>query len=189
MRTIMRSSRFSIDNRAPSRPYFAMPGPTTLQPEYDHTVEEKALRDAGVLGRGGGMGSVLYAIDYTHLPPEGIRTIQLIVQGGPFPFPSKDGSKFGNKFGDLPAYSQDYLEFTVPTPGATDRGGRRIVARRSGVLFFTACHYERVQGPGSPAAKKAMTATLDPAWQNGFYVITGMPSDLRRQLRTALAKL
>ena len=167
-----------------------MPGPTTLQPTYDHDVEQKALRDAGILGRGGGgMGNVLYAIDYAHLPPEGIHTIQLIIQGGPYPFPSKDGKKFGNKFGDLPAYSQDYLEFTVLTPGASDRGARRIVARRSGVLFFTACHYERVQGPGGVAAKKAMTATVDPAWQNGFYVITGMSADMRRQLKEALAKI
>ena len=167
-----------------------MPGPKTLTAQYDHSVEQKALRDAGILGRGGGgMGHVLYAIDYAHLPAEAIHTIQLIIQGGPFPFPKKDGSKFGNKFGDLPAYSQNYLEFTVPTPGVSDRGGRRIVARRSGVLFFTACHYERVQGPGSLAAKKVETAKVDPAWQNGFYVITGMSSDLRAQLRTALAKM
>ena len=45
-----------------------MPGPKTLTAQYDHSVEQKALRDAGILGRGGGgMGHVLYAIDYAHL--------------------------------------------------------------------------------------------------------------------------
>ena len=166
-----------------------MPAPSTLTVEIDLPIEQKALREHGLLGRGGGMGNALYAIDFAHLPPEAIRTVQLIAQGGPFPYPHKDGSKFGNRFGDLPSYSGDYLEFTVPTPGASDRGGRRIVARRSGVLFFTACHYERVQGPGNVAAKKAKTATVEPAWQNGFYVITGMPGRLRAELRASLAKL
>ena len=156
----------------------------------DVDVEPKAMRESGRLGRGGnGMGNALYAIDYALLPPEAIRTIQLIVNGGPFPFPRKDGSAFGNRFGDLPAYSSDYLEFTVPTPGASDRGARRIVARRSGVLFFTACHYERVQGRMTMEDRKAATASVDEMWRNGFYVVTGMPADLRANLKAALAKM
>ena len=156
----------------------------------DRAVEERALRESGLLGRGGGgMGNALYAISYDLLPPEAIWTIQLIAQGGPFPYPQKDGSVFGNRFGDLPAYSRDYLEFTVPTPGASNRGGRRIVARRTGVLFFTACHYERVPGPMSVADRRAATAAIDEAWRNGFYVVSGLPADLRAQLRTALARL
>ena len=156
----------------------------------DQVVEEKALRDAGLLGRGGGgMGNALYAIDYALLPPEAIRTIQLIAQGGPFPYPARDGSPFGNRFGDLPAYSGDYLAFTVPTPGVSNRGARRIVARKSGVLFFTACHYERVQGQMSLADRRAATAAVDEAWRNGFYVVTGMPVDLRTLLRAALRRM
>ena len=53
-----------------------MPAPETLQPVYDLAVEQKALREAGLLGRGGDMGNALYAIDYAHLPPQGIRWIR-----------------------------------------------------------------------------------------------------------------
>ena len=39
----------------------------------DRAVEERALRESGLLGRGGGgMGNALYAISYDLLPPEAI---------------------------------------------------------------------------------------------------------------------
>jgi hypothetical protein len=155
----------------------------------DPHVEEKACRQAGLIGRGGGgMGNALFAIDYSALPPEAIATVELIVQGGPFPYPRNDGTVFGNRFGDLPEYSDSYLEFTVPTPGVANRGARRIVARKSGVLFFTACHYERIQGRMSLADRRAATARVDEQWRNGFYVVTGMPLGLREQLRAALSR-
>ena len=68
----------------------------------DRLVEEQALRHSGILGRGDGMGNSLYAMDYALLPPEAQRTIQLIINGGPFPYP-QDGTPFGNRFGDLPS--------------------------------------------------------------------------------------
>lgn len=115
-----------------------MPGPISVT-KYEQALEEHALRKQGMLGRGTGMGNAMYAIDYDSLPPEARNTIKLIISNGPFPFPGKDGSPFGNKFGDLP--TGKYLEYTVPTPGATNRGARRIVARKTtGQLFFTACH-------------------------------------------------
>jgi len=62
------------------------------------------------------------------LPREARETLQLIRQGGTFPY-MKDGSVFGNRERLLPARARGYYrEYTVKTPGARDRGARRIVA-------------------------------------------------------------
>ena len=155
----------------------------------DQSLEQHAMRKAGMLGRGGGMGNALYAIDYDSLPPEARNTIKLIVSNGPFPF-QQDGTPFGNHFGNLP--SGMYLEYTVPTPGATNRGARRIVARlKTAQLFFTACHYERVQVTGGTRSERIQaqlqaTAAIDEEWRNGFYIITGMLPELRDQVSRAI---
>jgi ribonuclease T1 len=157
---------------------------------YDRSLEQHAMREHGLIGRGGGMGNALYAIDYDSLPPEARTTITLIVNNGPFPYPVKDGSPFGNSFHDLP--KGRYLEYTVPTPGAKNRGARRIVARLvTGQLFFTACHYERVQVTGGTkdqrtAARLEATESIDSQWRNGFYIVTGMPPALRDQIVQAI---
>ena len=76
------------------------------------------------------------------LPSEARETIELIDRGGPFPF-SRDGAVFGNRERLLPARPQGhYREYTVITPGSSDRGARRIVAGRTGELFYTSDHYE-----------------------------------------------
>lgn len=151
----------------------------------DWAVEEQTLRKYGLLGRGGGMGNALHAIDYSQLPQQARETIDLIVRGGPFPFP-QDNTPFANEFGDLPAHA-DYREFTVPTPGQKTRGRRRIVARSSGILFFTACHYERVPRRGMTMEERIeLTAQIDPQWRNGFYIITGMTIELRNAIRRSL---
>ena len=79
------------------------------------------------------------------LPPEAQQTFALIRRGGPFPY-SKDGSTFFNREGLLPSRPRGhYKEYTVPTPGARDRGARRIVvggnARGDGVFWYTEDHY------------------------------------------------
>jgi ribonuclease T1 len=75
------------------------------------------------------------------LPPEARETIALIRKGGPFPH-AKDGSTFGNREKLLPLRERGwYREYTVKTPGARDRGARRIVAGRDGTLYYTADHY------------------------------------------------
>ena len=166
-----------------------MPGPVTTT-FIDQSLEEHGLRRHGMLGRGGGMGNSLFAIDYDSLPPEARTTIQRIISDGPFPYPGKDGSNFGNSFGDLP--NGRYLEYTVPTPGATNRGARRIVARcTTAQLFFTACHYERVQVQGGTKIEKdqariSATSAVDDEWKNGFYIVTGMSLDLRNTINTAI---
>lgn len=75
------------------------------------------------------------------LPEEARDTLALIKRGGPFPY-RKDGGTFGNREKRLPARARGYYrEYTVPTPGARDRGARRIVAGRGGEYYYTADHY------------------------------------------------
>jgi ribonuclease T1 len=88
-------------------------------------------------------------IAMAQLPPEARETLALIRQGGPFPY-RRDGAVFANREGLLPARPRGYYrEYTVPTPGAHDRGARRIVAgagdtgdvRTSGEYYYTPDHY------------------------------------------------
>ncbi|MFV8824732.1 ribonuclease domain-containing protein [Thauera sp. WH-2] len=77
------------------------------------------------------------------LPPEAIETLALIRRGGPFPY-RKDGSTFQNRERLLPGKPRGfYREYTVPTPGARDRGARRIVTGGDPpeVFYYTADHY------------------------------------------------
>jgi ribonuclease T1 len=75
------------------------------------------------------------------LPREALETIALIRKGGPFPH-LRDGVTFGNREKLLPARERGwYREYTVNTPGARDRGARRIVAGRDGTLYYTDDHY------------------------------------------------
>ena len=82
----------------------------------------------------------------TSLPPEARQTEQLIRSGGPFPH-AKDGSVFGNRERQLPRQVRGwYREYTVKTPGARDRGARRIVcggraAAAPEACYYTAYHY------------------------------------------------
>jgi ribonuclease T1 len=76
------------------------------------------------------------------LPSEGRATLALIDQGGPFPFPDKDGSTFGNFEGLLPDHPRGYYhEYTVVTPGSQDRGARRIITGDAGEFYWTEDHY------------------------------------------------
>ncbi len=79
------------------------------------------------------------------LPPQAQQTLLRIERGGPFPY-GKDGSVFGNRERILPPRQRGYyLEYTVKTPGARNRGARRIVCggqpRSPDVCFYTGDHY------------------------------------------------
>ena len=82
----------------------------------------------------------------TELPAEGQQTYRLIHQGGPFPH-EKDGTVFGNRERQLPRQVRGYYrEYTVRTPGARDRGARRIVCggevpKQPDACYYTADHY------------------------------------------------
>ena len=75
------------------------------------------------------------------LPAEARQTLQLIKRGGPYPY-QRDGVAFGNYERLLPQRGRGYYrEYTVPTPGAKNRGARRIVAGQSGEYYYTGDHY------------------------------------------------
>jgi ribonuclease T1 len=102
-----------------------------------------AALPAGAFGRGADdlAGGGLPAITARELPAEARTVLALIERGGPFPY-EKDGSTFGNFERRLPLRERGYYrEYTVPTPGARDRGARRIVAGRGGERYYTDDHY------------------------------------------------
>lgn len=71
-----------------------------------------------------------------------VKTLALIDKGGPFPYPKKDGSVFSNREKRLPAKPRGYYrEYTVPTPGAPNRGARRVVRGEHGDTWYTRDHY------------------------------------------------
>ncbi|HSD39621.1 MAG TPA: ribonuclease domain-containing protein [Rhodocyclaceae bacterium] len=75
------------------------------------------------------------------LPPEARTTLQLIRAGGPFPY-RRDGIEFQNREHRLPNKARGYYrEYTVPTPGAYDRGARRIIAGAPEEYYYTPDHY------------------------------------------------
>jgi len=85
--------------------------------------------------------SAIEEIEAAALPPGARDTIVLIRRGGPFPH-RRDGISFGNREKLLPPRERGwYREYTVKTPGARDRGARRIVAGRDGTLYYTEDHY------------------------------------------------
>ena len=79
------------------------------------------------------------------LPKEGREVLAKIRAGGPFAY-ERDGVVFGNREGLLPREVRGYYrEYTVPTPGARNRGARRIVCggpkKSPEVCYYTADHY------------------------------------------------
>jgi ribonuclease T1 len=96
---------------------------------------------AGAFERG---SSSKPSISVSELPPEGRHTLSLIRQGGPFPYPAKDGSTFSNRELRLPKQPRGfYKEYTVKTPGSRDRGARRIICggKSQQDCYYTGDHY------------------------------------------------
>ncbi len=78
-----------------------------------------------------------------YLPPEARATLRSIAAGGPFPH-RQDGVVFGNYEGLLPNEPRGYYhEYTVETPGAGDRGARRIITggEPPQIYYYTDDHY------------------------------------------------
>ncbi|WP_101384988.1 MULTISPECIES: ribonuclease domain-containing protein [Kitasatospora] len=79
------------------------------------------------------------------LPGQAQDTIGLIAKGGPFPYRT-DGVVFDNRESRLPRQRGGYYhEYTVVTPGAGDRGARRIVTGGTGEEYWTQDHYASFQ--------------------------------------------
>jgi ribonuclease T1 len=83
----------------------------------------------------------LPVIAATELPKQAQETIALIKVGGPFPY-SRDGIAFSNREKILPKEKRGYYkEYTVKTPGAKNRGARRIVTGSEGQFYYSDDHY------------------------------------------------
>ena len=81
-------------------------------------------------------------ITLDELPPEALDTLDLIEQDGPFPF-ERDGISFQNRERVLPQKPRGYYrEYTVISPGESDRGARRIIAGENGERYYTDDHYD-----------------------------------------------
>lgn len=94
-------------------------------------------------GQGSGQGFGQPSEPQAGLPAEAWATVELIERGGPFPN-RQDGSVFRNREGLLPAAGRGhYREYTVPTPGARDRGARRLVTGGTppSAWYYTDDHY------------------------------------------------
>jgi ribonuclease T1 len=78
--------------------------------------------------------------------PEGERTavievVATIDAGGPFVY-RQDGTIFQNRERRLPLHPVGFWhEYTVPTPGSSDRGARRVIGGDDDSLFYTRNHY------------------------------------------------
>jgi guanyl-specific ribonuclease Sa len=89
-----------------------------------------------------GADSGLAVKPLSSLPPEAKDTWKLIKAGGPYPYPRNDDVVFGNREKLLPLKQSDYYrEYTVKTPGSSDRGARRLITGRSQELYYTGDHY------------------------------------------------
>jgi len=85
--------------------------------------------------------SGLPTVAVAELPAQARDTLALADRGGPFPY-RQDGTVFGNLERLLPARERGYYrEYTVPTPGSSDRGARRLVVGAGGDVYYTADHY------------------------------------------------
>lgn len=116
----------------------------------------QALLVAGTLGatllapqalaRGPDVPGRADVVSLAELPPEARETHRRILAGGPFPY-QKDGTVFFNRERLLPPRPRgQYREYTVRTPGARNRGARRIVCgglppTAPEACYYTADHY------------------------------------------------
>ncbi|MBY0577134.1 MAG: ribonuclease [Gallionellaceae bacterium] len=88
-----------------------------------------------------GQHAQLPDIAAAELPAEARATLRAIKQGGPFTY-DRDGVVFKNYERVLPQQPRGYYhEYTVKTPGARNRGARRIVCGPLPECYYSADHY------------------------------------------------
>jgi ribonuclease T1 len=83
------------------------------------------------------------------LPNEAQEVYARIGKGGPFRY-ERDGIAFGNRERLLPSKPRGYYhEYTVSTPGARNRGARRVICggpkTAPDVCYYTGDHYQSFQ--------------------------------------------
>ena len=112
-------------------------------------VVASAVLMTGVQAKAPPSTDLQQTISLAELPEQGSRIYARIHQGGPF-VAEKDGVVFANRERLLPRKQRGfYREYTVPTPGVSHRGVKRIVCggeRTSPeVCYYTADHYKSFQ--------------------------------------------
>ena len=89
--------------------------------------------------------NAITSITAAELPAEARDTLQAIKQGGPFAY-ERDGVVFRNYERILPKQPRGYYrEYTVRTPGARNRGARRIVCGPLPECYYSADHYQTLK--------------------------------------------
>lgn len=84
----------------------------------------------------------LPVVSLAELPAEARDTLHAIKHDGPFAYP-RDGAVFSNFERVLPKRPRGYYhEYTVKTPGARNRGARRIISGAADEYYYTADHYQ-----------------------------------------------
>lgn len=116
-------------------------GSTATQPDASRTYERTSAAPS-TKGQPPTAKDGLRTVAYAELPKQAQTTIKLIDAGGPFPYPRDDGKTYRNREGHLPKQKPGYYqEYTVKTPGESDRGARRIVVGQNGTMYYTSDHY------------------------------------------------
>ena len=119
-------------------------------PQFAPDLQGAANRSApAVHGSGGDRNDGLPGF----LPAEARQTIALIQRGGPYPH-RQDGTTFGNREQRLPQRPRGYYrEYTVDTPGASNRGTRRIITGGDPpqAWYYTDDHYDSFRSFTVPA--------------------------------------
>ncbi|TQS94395.1 ribonuclease [Arthrobacter sp. TS-15] len=114
----------------------------TTTPEPGSPSTSPQVVSTSAPGRAVANPSALPSINASQLPREARQTLALIAKGGPYPY-DRDGVNFGNFEGLLPKKSGGfYKEYTVRTPGESDRGARRIIVGKDSAKYYTPDHYE-----------------------------------------------
>jgi ribonuclease T1 len=104
-----------------------------------------ALAPCAPAAEAGATPGALPEVALAALPAEAREVHALIHRGGPFPY-DRDGVVFGNREKLLPLQPRGYYrEYTVRTPGANNRGARRIVCggkpAAPDACYYTDDHY------------------------------------------------
>jgi ribonuclease T1 len=140
---------------APVKPQAASYPATSVRQAPTTTVAPKAGARTSVAGSAAGAsqlpdglvlappapGDRMPTIGYDQLPSQGRDTLASIARSGPFRY-RQDGVVFENREGLLPHKSSGYYhEYTVETPGSSDRGARRIIRGAQNETYYTDDHY------------------------------------------------
>ena len=86
--------------------------------------------------------STLPAVALTSLPAEAQQTVTLIDAGGPFPYDRTAPCSRTTSGCSRTSRRGYYHEYTVTTPGSTDRGARRIITGSGSEMYWTDDHYQ-----------------------------------------------